>query len=135
MPNDSVLIAEITALRQQLVTVEEELEELKPIAYWANKALSEISESSDPSVAVLKANARALVAETTLKQTQDLLLEIQASCAVEFDDARIKYLTVQIDRPAWETLRAYRPRIFSSRAEEWDGVMERAHPSSKEIKP
>ena len=64
------------------------------------------------------ADARAHAAEDALKraweelrQTQALLMEVRDSTSAPvLDDARLNYVVVQIDRPAWLTLRAYEPR-------------------------
>ena len=59
--------AEIACLFAQLAAANEELAELRPIAEFANRALSEIAESSDPCVAVHRANTRSLAAESALE--------------------------------------------------------------------
>lgn len=41
----------------------------------------------------------------------DELLRDAARCGVELDDARLRYITVQIDRPTWEALQQWREGV------------------------
>lgn len=58
---------------------------------------------SDELVERLRADAAAVRAERD--RYREALREVAAS-GVEFDDARVGYVTVQIDRPTWQDVQA-----------------------------
>lgn len=67
--------------------------------------LAEARSAHDHGAAELLALARDCIEYTT--DIEDLLRDI-ANSGVELEDERLRYVTVQIDRPTWEALRRWR---------------------------
>lgn len=68
---------------------------------------ADVDECAVPPCGSREFQAMVVVAASRLEGAVDLLRDV-ATAGVEFDDSRLRYVTVQIDRETWDTLATYR---------------------------